>query len=426
VVEGSGAVITLAGLSHHTAPLDIRERLAVPDDDVTPFLQAADARFGRGAALLSTCNRLELYVGGDQDAAAMRAFMGEQLRAPGLVERHILVERSTEAIHHLYGVASGIDSMVLGETEVLGQVRTAFSATVRAKTDDVVISRLFHTALRAGRRARTETTISTRALSVSSIAAQQAKTLFPDLGRASVLVIGAGEAGRLAAQAIVAHGASQIVVTNRTAERATGLAVELGGSAVPFELLPQALASAHIVIAASGASEPLVTVETLREAMTQRDGNPLLIVDIGVPRDFEPGARLLPGVTYYDLDDLQAVADRNADARRSEVQAVRAIIEEETAKFVDWAASQQVQPTVTALAERAEATRQAELAKTLRRLRANGAQRAEFEELADTLTKALVKQLLADPINVLRERGDLNFTLEAARALFRLDPQLDE
>lgn len=426
MVEGLRAVITLAGLSHHTAPLDIRERLAVPGDDVPAFLRAADARFGRGAALLSTCNRLELYVGGDQEAGAMRAFMGEQLGVPGLVERHVLVERSTDAIRHLYGVASGIDSMILGETEVLGQVRSAFSATVRAQTDDVVISRLFHTALRAGRRARTETTISTRALSVSSIAAQQAKALFPDLRSTTVLVIGAGEAGRLAAQAIVAQGAGRVTVTNRTAERATGLATEFGGSAVPFEQLPQALASTQIVIAASGAPEALVSIETLRRVMAQRDGHPLLIVDIGVPRDFEPGVRRLPGVTYYDLDDLQAVADRNAEARRSEVDAVKQIIDEETRKFVVWAASQQVQPTVTALAERAEATRRAELAKTLRRLRANGAQRAEFEELADTLTKALVKQLLADPINVLRERGDLNFTLEAARALFRLDPQSEE
>lgn len=420
-------MITLAGLSHRTAPLDVRERLAVPEEDVTSFLQAADARFGRGAALLSTCNRLELYVGGDQDAEAMRDFLARRLGAPaGAVDRHIRVERDTAAIKHLYGVASGIDSMVLGETEVLGQVRSAFSATVRAKTDDVIISRLFHTALRTGRRARTETMISTRALSVSSIAAQQAKALFPDLSNATVLVIGAGEAGRLAAQAVVAQGAGRVVVTNRTAERATRLAGDLGGSAVPFETLPQALASAHIAIAASGASEPLVSVAVLREAMRQRDGEPLLIVDIGVPRDFEPDVRLLPGVSYYDLDDLQTVADRNAEARSSEVTAVTTIIEEEAEKFLLWAASQQVQPTVAALAERAEATRQVELAKTLRRLRGDDARRAEFEELADALTKALVKQLLADPINVLRERGDLNFTLEAARALFRLDPQLDE
>jgi len=419
-------MITLAGLSHRTAPLDIRERLVVPEEQVVPFLQAADTRFGRGAALLSTCNRLELYVGGDQDAGDMHTFIAEELGTDRpTVERHIRIERDAEAIQHLYSVACGIDSMVLGETEVLGQVRAAFSATVRAKTDDVVISRLFHTALRTGRRARTETTISTRALSVSSIAAQQARALFPDLGSVGVLVIGAGEAGRLAAQAVVAQGARDVVVTNRTAERATGLATELGGRTAPFEALPEALRQAQIVIAASGAPEALVTVETLREVMQHRDGAPLLVIDIGVPRDFEPEVRHLPGVEYYDVDDLRTVADRNAEARRSEVDAVQAIVESEATKFQVWAASMQVQPTIATLAERVESIRQAELAKTLRRVR-DAEQRAQFEEFADALTRALAKQILADPINVLRERGDLNFTLEAARALFRLDPPLDE
>ncbi|MEX2373942.1 MAG: glutamyl-tRNA reductase [Dehalococcoidia bacterium] len=416
-------MITLAGLSHHSAPIEVRERLAVAPEGVPALLQDARDRFGRGAALLSTCNRLELYLGGDQDEAAVRAFIAGHFGADlPTVERHVKVARDVEAVKHLYAVASGIDSMVLGETEVLGQVRSAFSATVKAQTDDVVISRLFHTALRTGRRARAETDISAHALSVSSIAAKQAKALFPDLADASVLVIGAGEAGRLAAQAIVAQGARHIVVTNRTATRAEALAAELGGRAEPFEALAQSLAASHIVIAAAGSTEPLVSVETLRDAMAHRDGAPLLVVDIGVPRDVEAGARHLPGVSYYDLDDLRTEADRNADARRGEIDAVTAIVDDEAGKFVRWAETLQVQPTIAAIAERAEATRQAELAKTLRRLRADETQRAQFEELADTLTRAVVKQVLADPIHVLRERGDLNFTLEAARALFRLDP----
>lgn len=419
-------MITLAGVSHQSAPLDVRERLAVSDERVLPLLQAANSRFGRGAAVLATCNRLELYLGGDQDEGDVRGFLAEHLHADtSTVERHVRVERDLEAVRHLYRVACGVDSMVLGETEVLGQVRSAFSSTVKAQTDDVIISRLFHTALRTGRRARVETAISAHALSVSSIAAQQARALFPDMARASVLVIGAGEAGRLAAQAVVAQGAQHVTVTNRTASRADGLAAELGGRAVPFKALPAALASAHVVIAASGSPEPLVSLDTLRAAMARRDGEPLLIVDIGVPRDFEAGTHDLPGVSYYDLDDLRAVADRNVDARRSEVEAVEGIVTEEATKFAMWASTMQVQPTIAALAERAEAARQAELAKTLRRLK-DDAQRAEFQELADTLTRAVVKQILADPIHVLRERGDLNFTLEAARALFRLDPPLDE
>jgi len=416
-------MITFAGLSHRTAPLAIREQLAVADDAVVPLLQAANDRFGHGAALLTTCNRLELYVGGTHEDGAVQGFLMQHLDADRTtVERHIRTERDLDAVRHLYTVASGVDSMVLGETEVMGQVRSAFSTTVRAGTDDIVISRLFHTALRTGRRARAETAISERALSVSSIAAQQARAVFPGLANASVLVIGAGEAGRLAAQAIVAQGAHEVVVTNRTAARAEGLATELGGRAEPFESLPRALASAHIAISAVGADEPVVPLSMLRAAMAQREGEPLLIIDIGLPRDFEPGTADVPGVQYFDLDDLSAVADQNAAARQAEVNAVQAIVDDEARKFAAWASTLQVQPTIAEIAARAEEIRRQELAKTLRRIRHDDAERERFEALADTLTRAVVKQLLANPIHVLRERGDLNFTLEAARTLFRLDP----
>ena len=416
-------MITYAGLSHRTAPLAIREQLTVPDESIIPLLQAANAQFGHGAALLTTCNRLELYVGGEQTDDTMHQFLAQHLQTDRpVIERHIRTHRDLDAVRHLYTVASGVDSMVLGETEVLGQVRSAFSTTVKAGTDDIIISRLFHTALRTGRRARTETAISERALSVSSIAAQQARAVFPGLTSASVLVIGAGEAGRLAAQAIVAQGAHDVVVTNRTAARAEGLATDLGGRAEPFEALPRALAAAHVVISAVGADEPVVPISMLHAAMAQREGEPLLIIDIGLPRDFEPGTADVPGVQYFDLDDLSAVADENAAARQAEVNAVQTIVHEEAEKFATWASRLQVQPTIAEIAARAETIRQGEIAKTLRRLKNDDAERERFEALADTLTRAVVKQLLADPIHVLRERGDLNFTLEAARALFRLDP----
>jgi len=419
-------VITQAGLSHRTAPIEVRERLTVAEEDVVPLLHAASRTFGRGAALLSTCNRLELYVGDEVGPEAMHAFLAGHFSADlGSVARHFQTRHGLDAVRHLYGVASGVDSMVLGETEVLGQVRAAFSSTVKAGTDDAVISRLFHTALRTGRRARRETAISERALSVSSIAAQQARATFPDLTRASVLVIGAGEAGRLAAQAVVASGAQDIVVVNRTASRAEGLADELGGRAVPFEDLPDALSRAHIAISAVGAPEPVVPAVLLGEAMARREGEALLIVDIGVPRDFEAGVRELPGVSYFDLDDLREVADRNAEARRAEVDAVTGIVEEETLKFGHWAESQRVQPTITELGTRVEALRLDVIERTLR---SNGitphidsAERERFEVLADQVTRHLVKRLLAAPIEVLHERGDRSFTLEATRALFRLD-----
>jgi len=424
-------MITQAGLSHRTAPIEVRERLTVADDGVIPLLRAANDAFGHGAALLSTCNRLELYVGDEVAPEALHAFLAQQFDTDlASVARHFQTRRGLDAVRHLYGVASGVDSMVLGETEVLGQVRSAFSSTVKAGTDDAVISRLFHTALRTGRRARRETAISERALSVSSIAAQQARAAYPDLSRASVLVIGAGEAGRLAAQAIVANGAQDIVVANRTASRAEGLATELGGRTVPFEHLPDALSRAHIAISAVGAAEPVVPVAMLKSAMARREGGPLLIVDIGVPRDFEAGVRDIGGVSYFDLDDLREVADRNVEARRAEIDAVGRIVDEEATKFGLWADTQRVQPTITELHARAEALRLDVIERTLRSSGVTDDERARAEALADQVTRHLVKRLLAAPVEVLRERGDRSFTLEATRAIFRLDnpnaPEADD
>lgn len=414
-------MITSAGVSHHTAALNVREQLTVSDEAAPPLLKRAHAHFKRGAALLTTCNRLELYVGGEHAPADIHAFLADALGVqPPVVARHMRVRHGADAIRHLYGVASGIDSMVLGETEVLGQVRSAFSRTVAAETDDAVISRLFHTAIRTGRRARTETAISTHALSVSSIAAQQARTFLNDLGRATVLVIGAGEAAQLAAQAMAAQGVHDILVTNRTLANAEALAAELGGQALPFEALPDALASAHVVVSASAAPTPLVDAPLLASAMAQRDGAPLLVVDIGMPRDFDAAVRDLPGVAYHDLDALQTIADRNAEARRGEVEAVQAIVEEETARFLEWWEQLQIVPTISALTERAEALRRAEVAKTMRRLHVAESDRAHVEELTDVVTRAVVKQLLADPIHVLRERGDRDTYLDAVQALFRL------
>ncbi|MGE3962211.1 MAG: glutamyl-tRNA reductase [Dehalococcoidia bacterium] len=415
-------MITQAGLSHRTAPIEVRERLAVAEDDVVPLLRAANDAFGSGAALLSTCNRLELYVGADLAPGELHAFLAEQFESDrSTIARHFDSHHGLDAVRHLYGVASGVDSMVLGETEVLGQVRAAFSSTVKAGTDDAVISRLFHTALRTGRRARRETAISERALSVSSIAAQQARLAFPDLARATVLVIGAGEAGRLAAQAVVAAGARDVVVANRTEARAAALADELGGRAVPFDDLPDALARAHIAISAVGAPEPVVSAALLADAVARREGEPLLVIDIGVPRDFAAGVRDLPAVTYFDLDDLREVADRNAEARRAEVDAVLRIVDEEAAKFGAWAETLRVQPTITELAARAENLRLDVIARTLRSNHVATSERERLEAIADQVTRHLVKRLLAAPIEVLRERGDRSFTLEATRALFRLD-----
>ena len=419
-------MITFAGMSHLTAPLDIRERLAIDEKALSGVLQRATETFG-AATIINTCNRLELYLPGIHEPEAALGFLAVELNVDHeMMQRHFHVAYGADAVRHLYSVASGIDSMVLGETEVLGQVRSAFSATVSAGADNAMLSRLFHTAIRTGRRARNETAIGERSISVSSIAAQQARDLFPDLARASVLVVGAGEAGRLAAEAVVAYGAQHITVTNRTFERAEALAASLGGTAIPFADAVEALRTADIVIAASGSPEALFEDAAVGEAVTHRDGQPLLIVDIGVPRDFHSTVREVPGVSYHDLDDLQEIASRNTEARTSEVAAVQTIVDQETSKFTEWWSQLQIVPTISAITDRAEELRRNELAKTMRHLKLTDDERTHVEELVDVLTRALVKQILHAPISTLRERGDQSTYLDTVRTLFRLDEPVED
>ncbi len=414
-------MLTLVGISHHVAPLEVRERLAIPADDLPGVLGRLADRFGAGT-IVSTCNRIEVYLPGDHERAAVLDFLcdasGTDRR---LADEHFVLKRDAEAVRHLYSVAAGIDSMVLGESEVLGQVRGAFSAAVAAGCDDALLSRLFHTAIRIGRRARSETAIGRHALSISSISVQQARLLTPEIEAATVLVIGAGEAGRLAASALVSQGVREVLVANRTRDRAESLAAELGGRALGLDELRQALKQTDVVIAAADAPEPLVTRAAVAEIMVERGHRPLLLIDIGVPRDIDHTVTDVAGVTYYDLDGLQAIAAEHYAIRASEVATVQSLVEEETGRFVSWWDQLQVLPTISALTERAERLRQVELDKTLRRLDASDEERVHLE----ALTKALVKQLLHDPITTLREHGDREVYIDAVRKLFRLDEDID-
>ncbi|HRC61802.1 MAG: glutamyl-tRNA reductase [Dehalococcoidia bacterium] len=412
-------MLTLVGLSHQTAALEVREQLAIPADELPATLGALRERFGAGA-ILATCNRLELYLPGDHAREDVLAFLSDQAGLDvSLAAAHFAALHDRDAVRHLYSVAGGIDSMVLGESEVLGQVRAAFSASVAAGCDDALLSRLFHTAIRLGRRARTETAIGRHALSVSSISVQQARLLCPELPEATVLVIGAGEAGRLAAAALVEQGVRDVLVANRTRERAEDLAAELGGVACSLDELDEALPRADVVIAAADAPSPLVTRAMVDAAMEQRRRRPLLLVDIGVPRDIDHTVGELPGVTYYDLDGLQAIAAEHYAVRAGEVATVQTMVDEETDRFVEWWEQLQVVPTIAALTDRAERLRSTELAKTLRRLNVGDEERAHLE----ALTRALVKQILHDPIATLRERGDREVYIDAVRKLFRLDDE---
>ena len=416
-------IVTMVGVSHHNAPLPIREQFAFAGDVLPSIREQAAQRFG-SAAIIATCNRLELYVPMDVDGdsatppSELTAFLCAVSEVDEVIgRRYLLPRRGTEAVRHLYSVAAGIDSMVIGESEILGQVRAAFSETVVAGGDNALLSRLFHTAIRVGRRVRTETAIGRHALSISSIAAQQVRKMIPDLTRSTVLVVGAGEASRLTALALAEHGVGAMVVTNRTASRAEALAEEIQGRAVPFSVLPDEFVHADVVIAATEAPEPVITTSLVSDVMMSREGAAQLIIDIGVPRAGEPALVAVPGVTYLDIDDLQEIAASHARARAAEVETVQVLVEDETVRFLEWWEQLQVAPTITALTERAEQMRRLELTKTLRRLNVS----VEQQEQLEAMTKALVRQILHDPIVTLRERGDRDVYVDAVRRLFRLD-----
>ena len=414
-------MLTMVGVSHRNAPLAVRERFAISADALPDIRHEVAERFGSGA-IVATCNRLELYVPGDHEPGELTSFLCAAADVgPDIGERYLLPRRDDEAVSHLYAVAAGIDSMVVGESEILGQVRSSFAATVAAGADTALLSRLFHTAIRVGRRARSETAIGHGALSISSIAAQQARELVADPANAAVLVIGAGEAGRLAAASLVDHGVGSIAVSNRTESRAEALAQELGGRSVPYGSLGTELSGADVVIAATDAPEPVLNSGRVASALVRREGAPQLIIDIGVPRACDPAIAAIPGVIYRDIDDLQEIAATHAHARAAEVQAVEQLVEEETARFLEWWEHLQVAPTIAALSERAEQLRRAELARTLRRLDLDDAER----ERVEAMTKALVRQILHDPITALRERGDRDVYVDAVRQLFRLDEPAD-
>jgi len=407
--------ITLIGISHKTAPVAVRERFSFSPEE----LPAALPRFGGAAVLLSTCNRTEVYLTAHHPIAAgsVVALLRELKGGADVPDDAFYYVADSDAARHLFRVAAGIESMVLGEAEILGQVRVAFAAATAANTHNAVLSQLFHTAIRVGRRARSETQIGRHAVSVSSTAVALAKRTLGDLSSRTVLVVSAGEAGKLAARNLAKHGASRLLVTSRNRDRARELAADLGGEPVAFDRLGAAMAEADIVISSSAAPGFLIGTREVRQALASRNGRPLLLIDIAVPRDVDPAVRELPQVHLYDIDDLQAVVEENRNSRRREVASVERIIDGGLDRFTAWLRERGVVPTVAALRERADTVREAELARTLRRLPDLSAkERAAVEAMAN----ALIKKLLHDPIGRLKGPDGERY-VGALRELFALD-----
>ena len=419
-MKSEQTVVTVVGLNHQTSPVEEREQLAFSSEEMA----AAVARLGEalgGAVLLSTCNRTEIYAtltGGPSNTALLISMLNG-VKGTAIDTSRFYAYQHAEAARHLFRVSAGIDSMVLGESQILGQVREAMSAATQAGTLNGTLSRLFHSAISAGKRARTETHIGRHAVSVGSATVTLARNRLGDLASKTVLVISAGSMGKLAARALAETGGAQIVVANRTLQRARELAAEMGraAGAVALSDLSGALAGADIVISGTAADGFIVGPRDVQPVMAGRNGRGLLFIDIAVPRDINPAVGEIAGVHLFDIDDIEAVTASGMNGRQHEVERVEAIIEEEVSAFLDWWRSLDAVPVIAALRERADAIRRKEVERTLARLSDLD---EESRQRIEAMTAAIVKKMLDRPIARLKDGVDKGLYMEALEDLFDL------
>ncbi len=398
----------LLGVSHRTAPVELRERLDFSSRDVGAAVEALCARSaGAESVVLSTCNRSELYVAAEDVAQARQElvrFLADYHHVPAdQFVPHLFAREDDQVAHHLFRVAAGLDSLVVGEPQVLGQVKDAFQVASARRCAGPFLNKLFTSSFAVGKRVRSETALGEGAVSVSFVAVQLARKIFGKLDGRHVLVIGAGEMGKLTAQHLRGQGVGEIAITSRTLARAEELAEAVGGRAVSWMDLTAELAQADIVITATGSQQPLVTRATVEAVMRRRRRGPLFVIDIALPRDVEAGVGDIEQVFLYNVDDLQAIVQENITRRSAEIQRAEEIVAEEVGRFMAWRRSRSVVPTVVALRQRFDGIRKAELQRLEPKL-ANLDPDARAR--VDEVTRLIVEKLLIEPTAQLKALPD--------------------
>ena len=396
--------LVVIGLNHTTAPVDIRERLAVPEGEPLAFLSLLRKidRI-REAVVLSTCNRTEVYaytLSRADDGIILEAISQHSGLPRSAFEPHLYSLAGHKAIEHLFRVASGCDSMILGEAQILGQVKSAYASASGAAATGSVLNALFQQAITVGKRARTETDIGRGAFSIGYAAVLLARSIFDPLEGRKVLIVGAGKMGELTATHLSSAGVSSVLVANRTFERGVDLAERFGGRALRFEEVPAALQTSDIVITATGADKPFITRELVSHAMLQRRGRPVFFIDVAVPRDVEAGVGGLDNVFLYNIDDLQAVVADGAESRRSEIAKVDLIVAEEVEKFMEWFRTRDAVPVITALRDKFEEIRREEIEKL--RAKLPGLSDEEIDAV-NQATRSIVNKICHQPMIQIRE-----------------------
>jgi glutamyl-tRNA reductase len=423
--------LLVIGLNHTTAPLNVREKLALSEDQVRTALarlshaHTADTLSITEMAILSTCNRVEIYaVVQDKNFAELEAFFADARGvAVEMLQAHLYRFVDQQVVRHLMEVSAGLDSLVIGEPQILGQVTRSLELARGIGAAGPVLSRLFQSAIHAGKRARSETAISRNPASVSSLAAGLCAQSVGDLQSAQVIILGSGEMAELAVEALRQRGAEKITVMNRTLERARAVAARWNAEADTFENIETALVRADVVIASTGAPHIIIHRAMVASAMQRRQNRPLVLVDIAVPRDIDAEAGDLPAVYLYDIDHLNAHLEHSLAERLAAVPHVREILAEEEIRFMDFYHSLDILPIISDLRQQAETLRRAELEKTLRRLpELTDSERASIE----AMTQALVRKLLDHPTKRLRAEATCPHAPEyatVARTLFDLKGQ---
>lgn len=420
--------IHLIGLNHRTAAVEIRERFALTDF-CSPETWAVPCGEGISESLiLSTCNRVEVLVVGQGDAPRQRAlacWSRARAHTPDDLTPYIYQYRDDEAVRHLFSVASSLDSLVLGEPQILGQLKAAYRKAVDADTAGPIVNKLLHKAFSVAKRVRTETAVASSAVSISYAAVELAKRIFDDMGSHEALLIGAGEMAELAAMHLMQAGIRRIRVVNRTMGRAQELAGRIGGEAVPFDRLFDYLADTDIVISSTGAPDAIIRADDMRGVLRRRKHRPMFLIDIAMPRDIDPDVNNLDNIYLYDIDDLKEVVEENLAQRRGEAEKAKDIVGEEVEAFSDWVRSLALQPTIVDLVRRGEDIMREELALTFKRLgQVDDSTREALEVMADSL----VRRFNHAPLTFLRsgfhegeESGHAMQAIDTIRRVFQLD-----
>lgn len=418
--------IVVIGLSHKTAAVEIREKVAFSPTQMEKPLSMLVALDGiTEGVIVSTCNRVEIYVTTRDIAggiARVKRFLADYHNFPlETLEHHLYALHGEDAIRHVFRVASSLDSMVVGEPQILGQIKTSYGYAAEYKSSGIILNRFLHKAFSVAKRVRTETKIASSAVSVAFAAVELARKIFNDLGDKTVMLIGAGEMCELAAKHFLNNGVRGLMVTNRTFERAEKLADEFDGKAVRFDDLFDQLHKADIILSSTGAPHTIIGARDLEEVMRRRRQKPMFFIDIAIPRDIDPAVNDVENVYLYTVDDLQEVVSANLQQRSAEAQKAEEIVSQEIGQFFKWLSSLEVTPTIVALRSRFDEIRRAELDKTLsnwKDLPPDGQKKLE------ALTNAIMNKLLHPPTSLLKRAGQGGRTdlyVDALRTMFELE-----